>query len=141
MLEFSLSASAVSLEKSLGDSISELNSFQRRAIENIAKDMEAELKEVLNTPVENVDGKIIRSSPGEAPRRETGRLKASIGTQVNISGNEVQLIAGDLYGHAPYALYLEYGTLNTAARPYLLPALSKYSGVLEDLYKDLEDYL
>lgn len=56
------------------------------------------------------------SAPGEAPANDTGFLAGSIKIEVT------QKLQVDLHALAPYAIHLEYGTRNMAARPFLRPA-------------------
>ena len=103
--------------------------------------MKAEIKASLNIPVERKDGKTIHSLPGQPPRRQSGLLRDAIETDISVSGGKVSLIAGDLHGKAPYALYMEYGSLSVAPRPYLMPALSKYGQLLSEGIKTLAEDL
>lgn len=56
------------------------------------------------------------SAPGEAPANDLGFLVGSIKIDVT------QKMQIDLRALAPYAIHLEYGTVNMAARPFLRPA-------------------
>ena len=56
------------------------------------------------------------SAPGEAPANDTGFLAGSMKIEVT------QKMQVDLRALAPYAIHLEYGTVNMAARPFLRPA-------------------
>ena len=84
---------------------------------------------------------MIRSKSGNPPRRQTGRLRDSIESKVEVSSNTVRLTAGDLGGNAPYALYLEYGSVSILPRPFLLPALSTYGGLLQSGLKTIAEDL
>lgn len=55
------------------------------------------------------------SAPGEMPAIDTGALAASIQT-------DVQGTKGTVYTNQEYAEFLEYGTSNMEARPYMTPA-------------------
>jgi hypothetical protein len=56
------------------------------------------------------------SAPGEAPANDLGFLVGSI--KIDIT----QKMQVDLRALAPYAIHLEYSTVNLAARPFLRPA-------------------
>jgi len=56
------------------------------------------------------------SAPGEPPAPDTGRLRASLTTEVLRGSNEV---VGILSANTEYAAALELGTENMAERPYL----------------------
>jgi len=66
-------------------------------------------------------GKIhIPSSPGYAPARDTGDLVKSI--KMDVRSNEVE-VGSNLQGkEGKYPRFLEYGTKNMEARPWLEPA-------------------
>lgn len=58
----------------------------------------------------------VASAPGEAPAMDTGTLAASI--QVEPTGATSAAVATNM----DYAMHLEYGTVNMAARPAWVPA-------------------
>ena len=65
------------------------------------------------------------SSPGEIPHGQTAHLKRNIGVE-----KKTELIArvGTGIGNRSsvgYAVWLEYGTRNMAARPYMRPGLKR----------------
>ena len=144
MLKVSLNINAVNTAKlsaALGAKAQSVKNRQLALSENVAREMEASIKESLNTPVERKDGKLVRSTAGNPPRRQTGRLRDSIETKVAVSANTVRLTAGDLSGKAPYALYLEYGSVSILPRPFLLPALSTYGDILQSGLKTIAEDL
>jgi HK97 gp10 family phage protein len=63
------------------------------------------------------------SAPGEAPASDTGRLVNSFYVQQEKDGKQVRIAAGR--GVVDYALMLEKGTRDMAARPFMRPALQK----------------
>jgi HK97 gp10 family phage protein len=56
------------------------------------------------------------SADGEAPANDFGFLVA------NIKADLTNDFTANLWSLAPYSVYLEYGTYNMAARPFLRPA-------------------
>ena len=60
------------------------------------------------------------SAPGEAPANDTGRLVNSIHTDRSDDGQTVTVSVDAAYGAA-----LEFGSVHTAARPFMLPALRR----------------
>lgn len=60
----------------------------------------------------------IASRPGDAPNTDTGRLVQSV--QVEVRADDVYVGTG-----LNYAPYLEFGTSNMQARPWLFPALER----------------
>ena len=61
-----------------------------------------------------------QSAAGEAPASDTGRLANSISHDVIKEGNT---LIGRAIASTDYAIHLEFGTTNMAARPFLQPAL------------------
>lgn len=58
------------------------------------------------------------SAPGEPPATDTGKLVGSI-----VSG--AKGLSGFVEARSLYALHLEYGTRDMAARPFLVPAFER----------------
>lgn len=76
-------------------------------------------------------GSVLRraSAPGEAPANQTGRLIGSITTKLEQSKLFALVRAGN--GIVNYARALEFGTVNMAARPFLLPAAERSRAWIE----------
>jgi len=74
------------------------------------------------------------SAPGEMPAIDTGALAASILTEV--SGTK-----GTVYTNMEYAEFLEYGTANMQARPYMTPAAEAARGSFIRKLRNLESRL
>jgi hypothetical protein len=60
------------------------------------------------------------SAPGEPPHLRTGDLYASIGWFHDFREN-----TWAVYSDSPYAPFLEYGTAFLAARPFMLPGVTR----------------
>lgn len=76
----------------------------------------------------------IPSLPGQPPRRDTGILASSVSFRVIVRGFSVNGFVGPDLGKIrsrrrgvdpEYGFYLEKGTRNMAARPWLVPSLIK----------------
>jgi phage gpG-like protein len=74
------------------------------------------------------------SAPGEMPAIDTGALVNSI--QTIVRGTE-----GAVYTNQEYAEFLEYGTVNMAARPYMTPAAESARGPFMKKLQRLESRL
>ena len=74
------------------------------------------------------------SAPGEMPAIDTGALAASIQT-------DVQRTKGTVYTNSEYAEFLEYGTVNMEARPYMTPAAEAARGPFLRKLRALESRL
>jgi len=62
----------------------------------------------------------VASAPGDPPAVDTGRLRASIGSELARDAQGLHARIGSTYD---VALFLELGTRKMAARPFLRPAL------------------
>ena len=91
------------------------------AIERLGQQVADEWKERISVPVEYARGprggrKIIRSEPGEPPRRESGVLWESIAAQTEADGYVVTTVIGSDVEYAPY---LQEGTFEMFPRPMM----------------------
>lgn len=69
------------------------------------------------------------SQPGRPPNADTGRLQQSIGFEIDkIKG------IGRVGTNLLYGAYLEFGTKDVAARPWLRPALMANKFLIEKLF-------
>jgi HK97 gp10 family phage protein len=62
------------------------------------------------------------SAPGDPPATDTGRLRASIRTDLS----ELTRLSATVGTEVAYGRFLEFGTANMAARPWLRPAYEKH---------------
>jgi len=72
------------------------------------------------------------SAAGEAPATDTGRLANSI--VANIDGKTAEVIAD-----TEYAAWLEFGTQNMEARPFMVPAMEKERPKFEERLNKVVD--
>lgn len=104
----------------------------RQALE-LAREESERLQSV---PVVRTRGRVIRSRPGQPPRRETGRLQASHRTQIEGEGDAVRGVLFNVARSergAPYPAYLERGTSRMAARPTYGPVGRAVSPIAAEL--------
>lgn len=83
------------------------------AVADGADDLRREARALLNVP-----GVGAPSSPGEPPRRQSGHLRDSLRTEI-APGRLSAAVGTDL----DYGAHLEFGTQDTAPRPWLQPAV------------------
>jgi hypothetical protein len=111
------------------------------ALKQIGAKEVAEIREDLSVPVElGEDGKIIRSSPGEPPRKEFGILQENVEyavvpgegaiplPELIISSSRPPISSGD-DPEAPRVLELELH------RPYMTPAMIRVKGYAADFIR------
>ena len=132
MLQFNLKSNSSAVSASLNAKKQQIAAKQTELAQKLAQNLKEYLKDELNYS---------SGAAGQPPHSLGGLLAQSMDCEVSSSENEVSLKAGDLYGKAPYAMYLEYGTVSIAARPFLLPALSVYSQLLSDGVKNIAEDL
>ena len=72
----------------------------------------------------------VASSPGQAPRSDTGRLIGSFGQDVRIGPAK---IIGTISANVEYAESLEFGTTRMAERPFMRPTLLKTQDTLQKI--------
>lgn len=68
----------------------------------------------------------------------TGALKNSIATSVDVRGD---VVVGEVGTNLHYAPYIEFGTRNMAAQPFLVPAFDRVRMSLSGSLGKLEGYL
>lgn len=110
----------------------DLQRRKERAFNEFAREVAADLKELIGTPVQQaqVSGsrgrsrrQIVRSKPGEAPRKETGAYQKSIQSAVEPEGNH---LAAVIYTTAKVGTYLEEGTRRMDPRPHWITIERKW---------------
>jgi HK97 gp10 family phage protein len=73
------------------------------------------------------------SSPGDTPHRRTGNLSAS--TQARVVKREGDRISVDVANTAEYAEHLEFGTDRMEPRPFMGPALQRWTPIWSERAK------
>lgn len=74
----------------------------------------------------------IASMPGGVPAIDTGNLRASIQSKVQVRGINV---LGEVGSDMSYSLYLEVGTRTMAKRPFLMPTIRKDKRKIGEIFK------
>jgi len=96
--------------------IDRLKERLRVAAEPVVEGLAKNVANLINKPVGRVGGKVIRSNPGEPPRRETGKYAKSWRSRVTVNGDNIRGLA---YSPVKYGAYLQTGTARMAARPHV----------------------
>lgn len=103
----------------------------RALIAEYALRIEKDVKESLSGPGSGRRyGNHVASAPGEPPATDTGRLRASIRSDLTDLADYVARVGTNL----KYARFLELGTSKMLARPFLQPAFDRHA---RDFYRDL----
>lgn len=123
--------------------INEINSAARAAVTDILRDARRELRDSINVPVQRVGSEVIRSDPGEPPRREFGDLWKSI--QISVVQVSDTQIRGRLYSNdkTGKVLALEYGRLDGSLepRPFFGPQQKRLAASLPAIRQRFRDKL
>ena len=105
----------MNLNVSLSDVSSQVGGVIRERLKETVADLTSDVAAAAKG---NLRETTHRSQPGEAPDDAHGALTDSIAVQVGESQGEVTV-------GAPFAAYLELGTVKIAPRPFLLPAANQ----------------
>jgi hypothetical protein len=97
------------------------------ALSGVGAAMVETIQEFISIDVQRAKGRVIRSAPGEHPRRDTGRLFGSIAQDVEREGD---LFTITVDTDTPYAPYLEFGTSKMAIRPIFDGMLERFEPIL-----------
>jgi len=107
----------------------------RKACEAVGRLVRDDVRQSISTRVFRYGGVVFRSEPGEPPFRENGDLWRSVKYRVLDEANSVEAV--EVYtDDMPKAFYLEKGTEDMEARPFMAPA-RKRAGDLTPLWKRL----
>ncbi len=134
-----INCQSIQLKANISDANKKFETYQKTLINDLAAKIKRSLYFLLSTDVEKVNGKVLRSQAGQAPRKESGNLRSNIEVKIYSSGKELGIQAGVFNGKANYAKMLEYGTMRMKARPFLRPILSQYKQVLMQYLPKTED--
>lgn len=102
----------------------------RHAMEEAGNDAADDLRELISIPVVRTKGKVIRSSPGQPPRKDTGALLASVKSVIDEI--EKDRIAVTISTDTDYDQFLKNGTARMAARPFDGPIETKWEPIIEN---------
>jgi HK97 gp10 family phage protein len=73
------------------------------------------------------------SAPGEPPATDTGFLVSQIFAKV-----DVNKLGAQVESRAPYSKFLEFGTVNMEARPFLMPAFEQSKPRIKAIFAKLK---
>ena len=139
MLNPKINCQSVQLKANILQANKKFETYQKNLIDDLATKIKTSLYYLLSTDVEKINGQTVRSKAGQAPRKDSGNLRANIEVKIVTSGKELGLRAGVFNGKAAYAKMLEYGTARIMPRPFLRPILSQYKQVLQQNLPSTED--
>jgi hypothetical protein len=88
--------------------------------------VEADIVELVSVPVQYAGSEVIRSRPGEPPRRETGIYRDSIRHEVIDGEAGPDSATLHLFTNSVIGTYLEYGTSAMKPRPHFGPTFEAW---------------
>lgn len=105
-----------------------LNKAIRQALTKVGQEAVADLRKILSVRVEYVSGYgLIRSDPGESPRKEFGNLQKSMKYRVLPKAQNSESLL--IYTNSIIAIYLEYGTEKIEPRPFWKKAVGNVAAL------------
>ncbi len=107
----------------IGAAFDRIEESVQREYEEVAWEMTADLMTSLSVQVEYIGGYVIRSKPGEAPRREFGDLIRSVDFATSRVNALVRL---DVFSTSMISVYLNEGTDRIAPRPHWQPLIDNW---------------
>ena len=117
---------------SLGDSINaDFNERFGSTMENLTLIMRDEMRELIGIQVVYQGAEVIRSLPGEPPRREFGNLQNSQMIETTISQDRIE---GILYTDNIIGAYLEHETGTISPRPHYAPYAQRVDTLVEEMF-------
>jgi len=99
----------------------------------MAEDAAQDMRDLISVPVSRTKGKVIRSAPGEPPRKDSGALQASV--KATVDQHEKDKVVATVTTDVPYDVYLRDGTKKMAPRPFHGPIEAKWENILENRLK------
>lgn len=104
-----------------------INDLRQRAgpaFDEFGREVLDALRTSVSVPVGYAGSRVIRSRPGEPPRRETGDYRAGLGTELTYlpAGVSTSIFTDDQLGP-----WLENGTSRMEARPHFEPIFDRYA--------------
>jgi hypothetical protein len=96
------------------------------AFASLGEEIADDLRETISIPVERIGSSLIRSLPGEPPRKETGGYRLTIEDDTQDEGDRVRT---SIFTDSVIGKYLEYGTSRMAARPHFAEIYEKYAAI------------
>jgi hypothetical protein len=104
--------------------------------ERLGAEIAADVRESIDIPVEPTSsGYVVRSRPGEPPRRESGHLWESIGFEVARDDGR-RRVGLSVYSDDPKAAGLEYGRDDVRPRPFMAPAFDRWADQVAERIAD-----
>jgi len=92
-------------------------------MEGVGRDVSTDLKKIISISVVRERGHVIRSKPGEPPRKDSGRLYNSVRYVVYRAGRDVYSVV--------ITTETAYDVFVNATRPYAKIIESKWQGIVE----------
>jgi hypothetical protein len=102
-----------------------LTAAAQEAMEQAGEDINADIVEMISVPVGRSGGRVIRSQPGEPPRKETGGLIAAQRVRV-LSEAAADVVTLTIQNQSRVANWLERGTSKMSPRPFYSVAFSRW---------------
>lgn len=100
----------------------------------LGRDIVAELRDVIGVRVQRVGSEVIRSEPGEPPRRDSSKLYDSL--RSHVQRDSATSAALSVSTDVEYAAWLEEGTGRMEARPWWAVTFGRIGPYIKDKLSD-----
>jgi HK97 gp10 family phage protein len=125
------------VNKEIARVISDLGKYDKRVLTGIKKAITVGVIKIEADAKRLFKGRDDASVPGEPPRVDTGRARASITHEVEDDGNMIEGYAGT---NVEYGPDLEFGTSRTWKHPFMTPAYNaNIAGINENIAKAVKE--
>lgn len=114
--------------------MADINGSAEQAYRAVGPEVEAYAVQLVSVPVGRQGSKIIRSKPGEPPRKETGGVAGGIGHEVRRDAEDQPTLI--VYAIGAVAGYLTDGTSRMAKRPFMEPTFDRWAEPVCDRVAD-----
>lgn len=123
-----------SMAQRLDPIVKQFRAANRRALFRLGKEAQTELRKMVGIRVGRTHYGVIRSNPGEPPRRETGEYQQSLKYRVLPGAETVDDLS--IYSSDIRSLWFEGGTKHMAKRPHFAVLIRRFG-----LRKKYKQYL
>lgn len=110
--------------------MSKLAGQVKHVVDDAATDAAKDMKALISVPVVRQGKRVIRSRPGQPPRKDSGRLHRTVKAVAAKVAKD--MVRAAVETNTPYDRMLEKGTSKMAPRPFAGPIEAKWERILNN---------